>query len=126
MPAPVLVGPADGQFFPYSAEIVLEWEPVGPLPKNAYYAPIVYYVRRPEVWYDGIEPVKGTSWTLSEHDYLPGLSDDSVFHWAVQVKQLVGKDADGMSIWVPLSRMSAERTLIWQKPPEPTIEPIPP
>lgn len=99
---------------------------MGPLPANAYYAPIVYYARSPEIWYDETTWVKGTSWALSEHDYLPALSDDSVFHWAVQVKRLVGYDAEGNKIGVPLSRMSKERTLIWQKPPEPTQTPIPP
>lgn len=121
-----MVRPTEGQLFAFDAEVVLEWQAVGPLPANAYYAPIVYYARSPEIWYDETTWVKGTSWALSEHDYLPALSDDSVFHWAVQVKRLVGYDAEGNKIGVPLSRMSKERTLIWQKPPEPTQTPIPP
>lgn len=125
MPAPVLVGPADGKSFTFGAQIVLEWEPVGPLPADAYYAPIVWFARSPEVWYDETDWVKGTSWTLSGHDYLPALSDDSVFHWAVQVKRFVRVE-NGKKIGEPLSRMSAERTLIWQKPPPPTIPPIQP
>jgi hypothetical protein len=119
MPAPVLLGPGNGQLFGFGEVIVLQWQAVGPLPADAYYVPIVYFSRKPETWYDETEWVKGTSWTLSEHDYLPALSDDDIFHWAVQVQRLVGVDAQGMKIGKPLSRVSEERMLLWQKPPGP-------
>lgn len=127
MPAPLLVGPAEGQIFKFEDVIVLQWQAVGTLPANAYYVPTVYFSRYPEIWYDETEWVKGTSWTLSQHDYLPAQSDDSVFHWSVQVKRLTGVDpVTGWKVGVPLSRMSEERTLTWQKPPGPTSTIIPP
>jgi hypothetical protein len=117
MPAPQLVAPGNGQLFKFDDTIVLQWQGTGPLPEDAYYVPIVSFYHKPSIWYDDTEWVKGTSWTLSDHDYLPGVSDYSTFNWSVRVMRFTGYDpATGRKTGIPLSHMSDEWKLVWQKP----------
>lgn len=128
LPAPELLSPADGQTFSEEDVIVLKWESVGALPENAYYAITVAYSRLGDTWHDDTPWIQGTSWTLSEHDYLVGMSDDGRFQWSVQIMQLTGLDEDGKPIGVALSVSSETWTLIWRPAPSegPTPEPPPP
>ena len=118
LPAPTLLSPADGQVFPYDAAITLAWEPVEPLPSDAYYAITVAYAHNGEPWKDDVPWTKETSWMLSEHRYLldQGLSDDGRFSWSVQLMQQTGSDANGKPTGTPRSPASKVRTLIWLLP----------
>jgi hypothetical protein len=127
MPAPALLAPPNGQEFDEQAEIRLSWEPLGPLPPDAYYVVTLAYSHLGETWYDDPPWVRSTSWLLSERSYLLNLSDDGLFNWSLQVMQQTGTDADGKPTGVPLSLMSDVWTLVWKESggpkPKPTIEP---
>ncbi len=98
-----------------SAEIVLAWQAVDGLPADAYYAVTVPYLHEGVTWYDQVPCTRNTSWALSEHRYLPELSDDGEFRWSVQVMRQTGESADCRSTGLPLSALSSVRTLIWMK-----------
>jgi hypothetical protein len=115
LPAPTLLAPADRQEFQEDAEIVLQWEPVGELPADAYYAITVAYSHFGETWHDEVPWTRETSWTLSEHAYLLDLADNGWFEWSVQVMRQTGEDADGKPTGVPLSRTSEVRMLVWNR-----------
>ena len=95
MPAPELLSPEDGQVFAEDEVIVLRWQSVGVLPSDAYYEITLAYSRLGETWHDDTPWTEDTSWALSEHDYLVGLSDDGQFQWSVQVVKQTGLDEDG-------------------------------
>jgi hypothetical protein len=119
--APALLAPADGQGFTTRDTITLEWESVGELEPDAYYEVVVAFspVENPAVtWTDETPWGKRTSWTLSEHDYLPHICADGMFHWSVRVMYKTGENAEGRPVGQPLSPMSAARTLVWQPPSE--------
>jgi hypothetical protein len=99
-----------------SDEIILEWQPVGQLPADAFYEVVVTYapVTAPtESWQDETPWTKESRWTLSEHAYLPGLAANGDLRWSVRVMQATGKDAYGRSTGVQLSPMSSVRSLKW-------------
>jgi hypothetical protein len=125
--APLLLAPPDGQEFPADARIVLTWQPADELPLEAYYMITVSYTHEGETWNDDVPWTQDTSWTLSEHDYLLALADDSRFRWSVHVVQQTGVGADDKPIGVPLSPPSEVWTLIWKRPPgsedKPPIKP---
>jgi hypothetical protein len=72
-----------------------------------------------QTWTDETPWVKENRWLLSEHDYLPGLSADGLFRWAVRVMRRTGQDAEGKPTGTALSPVSGLRTLIWEAPPQP-------
>jgi hypothetical protein len=113
LPAPVLLAPLDGQAFSQGEEIVLAWQPLAGLPSDAYYAITVAYLHLGTTWYDEVPWTRDTSWALSEHSYLPDLSDDGWFRWSVQAMRRTGVDADGKPVGLALSRASEVWTLRW-------------
>jgi serine/threonine-protein kinase len=116
---PNLLDPPDGQNFSFGDPIVLNWQSVGQLPSDGYYEVVLTYTPASapsETWTDETPWTKDTSWTLSEHDYLPGLSADQRFRWAVRVMRKTGQDAQGRPTGAPISEMSAVRMLIWNRP----------
>ena len=113
LPAPELSSPEDGRAFAAQDEIVLRWQSVGTLPADAYYVITVAYARLGDTWYDETPWIQDTSWTLSEHDYLVGLSDDGQFQWSVQVMLRTGLDAEGKPIGIAISPSSETWSLTW-------------
>lgn len=132
MPAPQLLAPPDGQTFARDAVITLQWTPAGPLPANGYYVVTLAYSHFGDTWYDETPWIKETSWSASEHNYLPDLSDDQLFRWSVQVMRQTGVDANGRPLGEPLSLSSAVRTFTWNRTPgggggpAPTTPAVPP
>jgi hypothetical protein len=114
LPAPVLLSPADDSPFDQWAEITLAWQPVGVLPRDAYYVVSVAYSHQGDTWHDDTPWIKTTSWTLSDHRYLLDLSDDGLFRWSVQVFRQTRVDAEGKPVGVPLSAPSEVRTILWR------------
>jgi hypothetical protein len=124
-PAPALAGPADGQEFAASDTVVLQWNPVGPLPADGYYVVNLAYVHNGETWTDDTPWTRQAQWVVSEHAYLLDLSDDCRFRWSVRVMRKTGTDAQGRPTGVPLSPASGERTFIWRRPAGPQPTPTP-
>jgi hypothetical protein len=110
-----LLAPPDRQDFQPSAEVVLAWEWTGELAEDAFYEVSVAYSHLGERWFDDVPWLRETSWTLTNHDYLPALSDDGQYWWSVQVVGQTGTGADGKPIGEPLSARSEERLVIWRK-----------
>jgi len=115
-PAPSLISPVDGQSFAYSAEIILQWSSVGTLPADAFYVITLAYPHDSQTWYDETPWLKETSWRVSDHNYLPELSNDGSFVWSVQVMRRTGQDAQGRPTGQPLGPMSGQRRFIWSRP----------
>ena len=140
LPAPVLLAPIDGHAVSQDAEIVLVWQPIAGLPADAYYEVTVAYLHLGDTWYDEVPWTRETSWTLSDHSYLLGLSDDGWYRWSVQAMRQTGADADGNPVGVALSAPSEVWTVRWMvagaggggtnpvvpPPPPPTPPPPPP
>jgi hypothetical protein len=122
--APVLVAPPNGWSFAEGDQIVLAWQPVGSLASNMYYVPTVTYSHNGQTWVDETPWLKTTSWAVSEHSYLVGLTDDGQFQWSVQVLRQTGVDANGRPIGTPVSPMSAVRSFTWI-PSGPAASPTP-
>lgn len=115
LPAPKLLAPLDRQDFQPNAEIVLRWEWTGELPEDAYYEVTVAYSHLGERWFDDVPWLRELRWTLTDHTYLPGLSDDGQYWWSVQVVGQTGTDADGNPVGEPLSAPSQEWLVTWRK-----------
>jgi hypothetical protein len=75
--------------------------------------PIVTYSHQGDTWTDKAPWTEDTRWILSEHRYLLDLSDDGVFHWAIQVMLQTGVDETGWPVGRPVSPRGEERTLYW-------------
>ncbi|MHB0857692.1 MAG: DUF5585 domain-containing protein [Anaerolineae bacterium] len=115
-PAPGLLSPQDGNHFAPGDRIVLQWQSVGNLPINAYYAITVSYPHGSQTWYDEAPWVKETQWALSDHAYLRDLADNGLLRWSIQVMRKTGTDANGRPIGTPLGPSSAIRSLTWDRP----------
>jgi hypothetical protein len=124
---PDLLSPADGWEFSAEDEILLTWQSVGTLPVSAYYVVTVAFQHLGDTWYDEIPWLEETSWTLSEHEYLVDLADNSRFFWSVQVMLRTGQDAEGNPTGVPISPSSGTWSLYWYEPTgAPATPPLPP
>ena len=126
MPSPDLLSPEDGWEFTVGEEIVLRWESVGTLPADAYYVVTVAYYHLGDTWYDETPWLRETNWTLSEHEYLVDLADDSRFFWSVQVMLRTGQDAEGNPTGIALSPSSETWSLFWYRPAGSVPTPVPP
>ena len=124
--APELLSPEDGQAFSENDEIVLRWQSVGVLPRDAYYVITVAFYRLGEVWYDDTPWTEDTSWALGEHDYLLDLSDDGQFQWSVQVMRQTGLDNDGKPSGNVISMSSETWSLTWRRSAGSPSLPVPP
>ncbi|MHB1294705.1 MAG: DUF4352 domain-containing protein [Anaerolineae bacterium] len=114
--APSLRSPEDGKRFAPGDRIVLQWESVGNLPADTFYAITVAYPHGNQTWYDDAPWVKETQWTLSDHAYLRDLADGGLLRWSIQVMRKTGTDADGNPIGTPLGPSSAVRKIYWNRP----------
>ena len=114
LPAPTLLAPLDGAVFSDRDEIDLSWQPVGPLPEDAYYVVTVAYIHLGDTWYDETPWTKDTSWRLSDHSYLLSLSDDGSFRWWIQVMRQSGIDEEERPTGIALSARSEIWNLIWK------------
>ena len=124
--APTLLAPASGQSFGTGATIVLQWQSVGTLARDEYYVISLWYSHGSEIWYDETPWTRETSWTASDHDYLPGLSNDGRFSWSVRVVRQTGTDAAGRLLSEPASPPSATFVFNWARAPEKTAPAPPP
>ena len=88
---------------------------MGLLPANGYYVVTLDYTHNGATWTDDTPWTKQAQWTVSEHAYLPDLSDDGRFRWSVRVMRQTGTDAQGRPTGVALSPASGERTFTWQR-----------
>lgn len=128
--APVLVGPANNSTFSMWDEIKLSWQPVGPLPENVFYVPIVSYSHLGDTWYHDTPWTKDVSWILSQDRFLLDLADDGQFQWSVQIKRKTGVDAKGKPTGVAVSPTSETWIFVWKRASgggqQPPTEPEPP
>ena len=116
MPPVVLGYPREGMQFVEGDVVVLQWKPALDLPDDAYYVPTVLFTRQGETWIDDTPWLRDVTWTLSEHAYLPQVSDDGVFRWSVQLMRKTGVDpVTGRAEGVPLSAPSQEWTFRWTR-----------
>jgi hypothetical protein len=96
--------------------VVLQWKPVHDLPDDAYYVPTVAFSHNGEMWVDDTPWLRVDTWTLSQHAYLPQLSDDGLFHWSVRVMRQTGVDPKtGRPVGIALSAPSEVWTFRWTR-----------
>lgn len=108
--------PREGLRFVVGDVVKLQWKPVGELPAGAFYVPTVTFFHYGETWVDDTPWLQDCTWTISEHDYLPSISDNGVFRWSVRVMRQTGVDPKtGKPVGVPLSPKSEEWTFLWTR-----------
>lgn len=113
LPAPGLISPPDNALVYRDDPVLLQWHPVPGKPADAFYVITVSYLHEGSTWYDDIPWTRETSWRLSDHAYLPDLSDDGLLRWSVQVMRQTGQDPQGRPTGIPLSPGSFSSRLLW-------------
>lgn len=111
--APRLSSPADGsEFRGGDAQITLQWESVGTLADDEWYAVSVTFTAAGVAQYDGTW-TKDSSWTLPAGLYARAGQNERGFNWQVTVMRQTGTKADGGREGVAVSSSSARRTFFW-------------
>ncbi|HOU23138.1 MAG TPA: zinc ribbon domain-containing protein [Anaerolineae bacterium] len=112
-PAPRLRSPDDGTEFRGSdAQIALQWEPVGALAEDEWYAVSVTFTAGGVIQYDGIW-TKDSSWLLPAGLYMRAGESERGFNWQVTVMKQTGAKADGGREGTVVSPASTRRTFFW-------------
>jgi hypothetical protein len=114
--APVLVGPPDGEIFIGSGQfVILQWEPVGPLAADEWYAVRLSWSENGVFDQRGGNDLKEPSWRIPA-DFFWGKADQETgraYKWYVYVER-VTETADGKRVGEPAGPPSETRTLYWQ------------
>jgi len=114
--APTLASPADGAIFVGSEQyVVLQWEPVGPLAADEWYAVRLSWSENGVFEQRGGNNLKETTWQIPA-DFFWGKADQETgraYKWYVFVER-VTETADGKKVGEPFSPSSETRTLYWQ------------
>jgi hypothetical protein len=114
--APTLVSPADGTIFIGREQfVVLQWQPVGPLAADEWYAVRLSWSENGVFDQRGGNNLKETKWQIPA-DFFWGKADQETgraYEWYVFVER-VTETADGKKVGEPLSPPSETRTLYWQ------------
>lgn len=112
-PAPKLILPDDGtEFRGGDAQIALQWESVGTLAEEEWYAVSVTFTAAGVTQYDGTW-TKDSSWILPAGLYNRAGQNERGFSWQVTVMKQTGTKADGGRQGVAVSSSSARRTFFW-------------
>jgi hypothetical protein len=109
-----LLGPNDGEHYERGKELVLEWEPAGPLALNEWYAVRMSWIENGQPAYGGTN-TKDTYWVVPPEQYY-GKADPlpaRVYTWQVFVER-VTIDDQGNSTGLPISQPSESRTFFWE------------
>ena len=109
-----LLGPKDGERFERGKELALEWEPVGPLGKDEWYAVRLTWIQEGAAAYGGAN-TKDTFWIVPPSQYY-GLADASTgrkYQWQVFIEKVI-LDASGQTKGIPISPPGEVRTFLWE------------
>jgi predicted nucleic acid-binding Zn ribbon protein len=111
--APLLLGPEDGKVFVGEAEkIVLQWESVGMLAKDEWYAVSLRYLQGGQLQYSGHQ-VKERKWQLpAEFFFAKADPPDRAYQWDVTVVRV--ESGPKGEIGTDISPRSASRTFYWK------------
>jgi hypothetical protein len=94
--------------------LVLEWEPVGPLALNEWYAVRLNWTQDGQPAYGGTN-TKDTYWPVPPEQYYgrPDPSPGRIYTWHIFVERVID-DGQGNSTGVPISQPSESRTFSWE------------
>ncbi|NIP23292.1 MAG: hypothetical protein GWO38_05585 [Phycisphaerae bacterium] len=109
-----LLSPKNGERFERDKELVLEWEPVGPLGKDEWYAVRLTWTQNGGPAYGGTN-TKDTFWVVPPNQYY-GRADASTgrkYEWRVFVERAV-LDESGQTKGIPISPASEIRVFLWE------------
>ena len=119
LPAPVPAEPANGAVFSGlvdASQILLKWNAIKPtLSLDELYLITIRYNHQGQVFTD-YAWTQQPNWSVGEHNYLGDLTDDGLFKWTVMLIRQTGTNSDGIPEGPALSRVSTERSFVWQAP----------
>lgn len=114
LPAPKLIGPADGQEFAGpDSQIWLSWEPMGVLAEDEWYAVSLRYYASNVIHYAGTW-TKETRWLVPRELYQKPDPAHPSYEWDVTLMRQTGTKPDGGREGVALSQPSEVRKFTWR------------
>jgi hypothetical protein len=111
---PTLLGPEDGAIFARDQELVLQWEDMGPLGPNEFYAVRLVWQQDEQPAYGGTN-IKENFWIVPPDAYW-GLADEFTgreYEWYVYIEEIATDDS-GQEVGRPISEVSETQSFLWQ------------
>jgi hypothetical protein len=111
---PILLGPEEGEIFVQDQELMLNWEDMGPLAENEWYAVRLTWLQDGQLSFGG-DNVKQNFWIVPPDLYW-GLADQSTgrkYEWFVFIEEIT-TDENGEQVGHPVSEVSDRASFLWQ------------
>jgi len=110
-----IIGPEKGEHFEREKQVVLEWEPIGPLGKDEWYAVRMTWTQEGEAAYGGTN-TRDTFWVVPPERYygLADLETSRAYEWHVFVEKAVLDETSNTTVNRPISARSETRTFYWE------------
>jgi hypothetical protein len=108
------VGPEDGQIYGRELPLMLQWEDLGPLGPNEFYAVRITWQQNGQIAYGGAN-IRETFWIVPPDTYW-GLADEFTgrkYEWYVYVEE-IATDENGQQVGRPVSDVSDTLSFLWQ------------
>jgi hypothetical protein len=110
----ILLGPEDRERFERGKELILEWEPAGPLARDEWYAVRMTWQQEGRMAFGGTN-TRDTFWVVPPEQYYgkADLSTGRVYTWHIFIERsLLGED--GQTASIPISPTSESRIFYWE------------
>lgn len=111
---PLILGPTDGIIFGREQQLMLQWEDLGPLAPNEFYAVRLTWQQDGHPAYGGTN-IKENFWIIPPDAYW-GLADEFTgrkYEWYVYVEEIT-TDETGQQVGRPVSEVSKTHSFLWQ------------
>ena len=109
-----LLRPEDGKIYGKQQELVLQWQDVGPLEINEFYAVRLTWRQEGQLAYGGTN-VKENFWKVPADAYW-GLADEFTgrkYEWYVYIEE-IATDETGQRVGRPVNDVSDTQSFLWQ------------
>ena len=109
-----LEGPEDGIIFGREQELMLQWEDIGPLAPNEFYAVRLVWQQDGQLAYGGTN-IKENFWIIPSDAYW-GLADEFTgrkYEWYVYIEE-ISTDESGQQVGKPINDVSETLSFLWQ------------
>jgi len=111
---PQLLGPEDGTIFGREQQLMLQWENMGPLAPNEFYAVRLTWQQDGQLAYGGTN-IKENFWIIPPDAYW-SLADEFTgrkYEWYVYIEEITTDEA-GQQVGKPVSEVSDTLSFLWQ------------
>ncbi|MEM7030353.1 MAG: hypothetical protein AAF629_12355 [Chloroflexota bacterium] len=110
----LIIGPDDGTRFERDRPVILEWEPVGPLDDDEWYAVRLNWAEGAGQGFGGID-TRDTFWQVPIDQYYGRANADTgrAYQWRVFVEKAV-LDEEGNQVAITISPTGEAKTFFWE------------